>query len=167
MVLFTTWGGIETMKSKSDIVEVQALPFVANFSWSAGFLMEKFIKELANKRILAAKCPGCGYTYVPPRSRCGKCYAKIEEKNMMNLSGKGTLVSYTKAYVKLDGQGNFQDLEKPEIIGAIKLDNADSTIFMPLERIKLRDVTEGLKVKVQWREETKGELSDIRYFIPA
>jgi uncharacterized OB-fold protein len=155
------------VKSKSEIVDVQALPFVANFSWSTGFLMQKFIQELANKKILAAKCPGCGYTYVPPRSRCGKCYAKIEEKNMVNLSGKGTLVSYTKAHVKLDGQGNFQDLKKPEIIGAIKLDKADSTIFMPLEGIKPRELAEGLKVKVQWREKTKGELSDIRCFTSA
>ena len=155
------------MKSKSEIVEVQAMPFVANFNWATGFLMQRFIKELANKKILAAKCPGCGYTYVPPRSRCGKCYAKIEEKNLIALSGKGALVSYTTAYVKLDGEGNFLDLEKPEIIGAIKLDNADSTIFMPLEGIKPRDVTEGLKVKVQWREETKGELSDISCFKPA
>ncbi len=155
------------MSKKSEIVEVQALPFLAAFSWSTGFLMQKFIKELANRRILAAKCPGCGYTYVPPRSRCGKCYAKIEEKNLITLSGKGNLLSYTTAYVKLDGQGNFQDLEKPEIIGAIKLENADSTVFMPLEGIKPQDITEGLKVKIQWREETKGELSDIRCFIPA
>jgi uncharacterized OB-fold protein len=155
------------MKSKSGIVEVQALPFLANFSWSTGFLMEKFIKELAHKKILAAKCPECGYTYVPPRSKCGKCYAKIEEKNLVNLSGKGTLVSYTKAYVKLDDNGNFEDLKKPEIIGAIKLDKADSTIFMPLEGVKPRDLVKGLKVKVQWREETKGELSDIKCFEPA
>jgi len=155
------------MPKKSEIVEVQALPFVAAFSWSTGFLMEKFIKELANRRILAAKCPGCGYTYVPPRSRCGKCHAKIEEKNLITLSGRGTLISYTTAHVKLDGNGNFQDLEKPEIIGAIKLDKADSTIFMPLEGIKPKDVAEGLKVKAQWREETKGELSDIRCFKPA
>ena len=155
------------MPKKSEIVEVQALPFVAAFSWSTGFLMEKFIKELANKRILAAKCPGCGYTYVPPRNRCGKCHAKMEEKNLITLSGKGTLVSYTTAHVKFDGNGNFQDLKKPEIIGAIKLDKADSTIFMLLEGIKPKDVTEGLKVKVQWREETKGELSDIRCFKPA
>ncbi|GAF72632.1 unnamed protein product [marine sediment metagenome] len=58
-------------------------------------------------------------------------------------------------------------MEEPGIIGAIKLENADSTIFMPLEGIKPRDVTEGLKVEVQWREETKGELADIRCFKPA
>ena len=155
------------MKSKSEIVNVQAIPYAANFSWSTGFIMEKFIKELANKKILAAKCPKCGYTYVPPRSRCGKCNAKMEEKNLINLSGKGTLVSYTKAYVKLDGAGNFQDLKKPMIIGAVKLDNADSTIFIPLEGIKPSELNVGLKVKVQWRDETKGEISDILCFRPA
>ena len=155
------------MKSKSEIVEVQALPFLAGFNWSTGFLMQRFIKELANRKILAVKCPGCGYTYVPPRARCGRCYAKIEEGNLVTLSGNGTLVSYTTAHVKLDGQGNFLDLEKPEIIGAIKLDNADSTVFMPLEGIKPQNLAEGLKVKIQWRAETKGELSDMKCFIPA
>ena len=155
------------MKSKSKIVDVQAIPYAANFSWSTGFIMEKFIKELANKKILAAKCPKCGYTYAPPRNRCSECHAKIEEKNLINLSGKGKLVSYTTAHVKLDGSGNFEDLKKPEIIGAIKLDKADSTIFMPLEGIRGKDITKGLKVKVQWRDETKGELSDIKCFTPA
>lgn len=155
------------MKGKSEIVEVQTLPFVAGFNWSTGFLMQRFIEELANRRILAVECPGCGYTYVPPRARCGKCYAKIEEGNLITLSGKGTLVSYTTAYVKLDGEGNFLDLEKPEVIGAIKLEEADSTIFMPLEGIEPRNLTEGLKVEIQWREKTKGELSDIRCFGPA
>ena len=154
-------------KGKSGIVEVQPLPFVANFNWATGFLMQKFIQELAKRRILAAKCPGCGYVYVPPRSRCGKCYAKLEEKNLIALSGKGTLVSYTTAHVKLDGQGNFLDLEKPQVIGAIRLDKADSTIFMPLEGVKPKELTEGLKVEVRWRDETKGELSDMRCFGPA
>ena len=155
------------MKSKSEIIKVQALPFAAGFNWSTGFQMQRFIKELANRKILGAKCPQCGYTYVPPRSRCGKCYTRIEEENLITLSGKGTLVGYTTAYVELDGQGDFRDLEEPGIIGAIKLENADSTIFMPLEGIKPRDVTEGLKVELQWREETKGELADIRCFKPA
>jgi uncharacterized OB-fold protein len=155
------------MESKSEIIEVQGLPFVAGFNWSTGFLMQRFIEELANRKIMGVRCPECGYTYVPPRSRCGKCYAKIEEKNLITLSGKGILVGYTTAYVELDGNGNFGDLEEPGIIGAIRLENVDSTIFMPLEGIKPQDVCEGLKVEVQWREEIKGDLADIRSFKPA
>jgi len=144
------------MKSKSEIVDVKTLPFPANFIWSTGFMMQRFIEELAGKKIMGVKCPGCGYTYTPPRSRCGKCYAKIEEENLVTLSGKGTLVSYTTGHVALDGQGNFIDLQEPAIIGAIKLEDADSTIFMPLEGIKPGDVVEGLKVEVMFQTRLSG-----------
>jgi len=152
---------------KREVIKVTGLPIVAGFRWSVGKMMEKFIKSFADKKIIAAKCPKCGYTYVPPRSRCGKCYTKIEEKNLVELSGKGTLTGYTTAYVELDGKGIFLDLDNPKVIGAIKLDDSDSTIFMPLGEIDQKNVKEGIKVKVVWKEETKGEIADILYFKPA
>src|SRR5512137_2457282 len=92
------------MEGKSEIVEVKTFPFPAGFNWAVGPAMQKFIQALAGKRVLGAKCPSCGYTYVPPRSRCGKCYTAMGEKNMVDLSGRGTLMSYTKAHVRMDGQ---------------------------------------------------------------
>lgn len=155
------------MSSQSEIVLTRApVPLVFGFRWSVGEMMEKFIKTLADRKILGAKCPECGYVYVPPRWRCGKCYARIAEENLIELSGKGTLLSYAIAYVELDAVGNFKDLDKPKVIGAIKLENADSTLFMPLGEIKPEDLKEGMKVEVAWREKTKGELADIKYFVP-
>jgi len=151
---------------KREVIRVTGLPMVAGFRWSVGKMMERFIKSFADRKILAAKCPKCGYTYVPPRLRCGKCYTKIEEKNLVELSGKGTLIGYTTAYVQLDGRGNFLDLDKPKVIGAIKLEGSDSTIFMPLGEVDPKKVKEGIKVKAVWREETKGEIADIVYFEP-
>ncbi len=152
---------------REGIVRVKGLPFVARFKWSTGFLMERFIKSLAEKKLLGAKCPSCGYTYVPPRSRCGKCLTKLGEKNLVELSGRGVLVGYTTAYVGLDGEGNFVDLEKPRVIGAIKLEGADSTIFMPIGEIDPEGVREGMEVEPKWREATRGELADIEYFKPS
>jgi len=152
---------------EKEVIRVSGLPIVAGFRWSVGKTMEKFIKSFADRKILAAKCPKCGYTYVPPRLRCGKCYTKIEEKNLVELPGKGTLIGYTTAHVQLDGKGNFLDLDKPKVIGAIKLEGSDSTIFMPLGEVDLKKVKEGIKVEVVWREETKGEMADLLYFKPA
>ncbi|MEM2618351.1 MAG: Zn-ribbon domain-containing OB-fold protein [Candidatus Hadarchaeales archaeon] len=129
--------------------------------------MERFIKSLAERKILGTKCPKCGYAYVPPRSRCGKCHAKLGEKDLIELSGRGVLVGYTTAYVELDGEGNFRDLEKPKTIGAIKLEGADSILFMPIGEIDPKEVKEGMKVEPKWREETKGELGDLEYFKPS
>ena len=151
---------------KREIIRVSGLPIVAGFQWSVGKMMERFIKAFADRKILAAKCPECGYTYVPPRLRCGKCSKQFEQKNLVELSGKGSLIGYTTAYVQLDGKGNFLDLDKPKVIGAIRLDDSDSTIFMPLGEVDPQDVKEGIRVEAVWRKETKGEIADIMYFKP-
>ena len=152
---------------KREITRVSGMPIVAGFQWSVGKMMEKFIKSFAERKILGAKCPKCGYTYVPPRARCGKCYTKIDERNLVQLSGKGTLTGYTSAFVRLDGKGNFLDLREPRVIGAIKLDDSDSTIFLPLGKVDPKDVKEGSRVEAVWREETKGEIADLLCFRPA
>lgn len=152
--------------SGEEVLPVKGLPLSAGFRWSVGELMERFIKELGNRKILGGKCPRCGYTYVPPRVRCGKCYAKIGAENLTELSGRGVLEAYTTAYVELDGNGNFRELDKPKLIGAVRLEGADSTIFMPLVEVDPDKLTEGVEVEVVWREETKGEIADIRGFKP-
>jgi hypothetical protein len=149
---------------RSGIVRVNPIPFTAAYAWSVGIPMEKFIKALAEKKLLASKCPSCGYVYAPPRNRCGKCSTVIGDKDILELSGKGTLLGYTAAQVKLDGAGNFQDLEKPEVIGAVKLEGADSTVFMLLDQADPKDLKPGLKVEVEWAAETKGALSDLKAF---
>jgi len=155
------------MDKNNGVITVQGMPMVpAGFNWSVGFQMERFLKALGRKKFLAAKCPECGYVYAPPRNRCAKCYKKMDEKDLIELSGKGTLLSFTTAYVELDGKGNFIDLKQPKIIGAIKLDGADSTIFMTIEEAKPEDLKIGMKVCIAWNQETQGGWKDIKYFKP-
>ncbi|MEM2135792.1 MAG: Zn-ribbon domain-containing OB-fold protein [Candidatus Jordarchaeaceae archaeon] len=151
---------------KEEVIPVKGIPVVAGFRWSVGELMDRFIRELGNRKILGAKCSKCNYTYVPPRAWCGKCSAKMDANSLVELSGKGVLVGYTTAYVELDGNGNFRNLEKPKAIGAIKLEGADSTIFMPLIDVEPEKLKAGITVKVVWQEETKGQISDIKGFKP-
>lgn len=156
------------METKSNLIIVQGLPIVvANFNWSVGFQMERFLKALANKKILAGKCPGCGYVYFPPRNRCGKCYSKIEEKDLIELSGRAKLISWTIAYVELDGKGNWLDLKEPKIIGALQLEGADSIIFMPLGEISPAELKTGLALEPVWNSELKAGWKDIKYYKPA
>ena len=128
--------------------------------------MEKFIKSLADKKLLGAKCPKCGYVLVPPRTRCVRCNAKIGEGDLVELSGKGVLTGRTLAKVKLDGKCNFVDRKEKKIIGAVKLDDADSTLFMPIEADDLVKLEIGTAVSIQWSDETKGDISDIKSFKP-
>ena len=154
------------MEKKFDVLTVNGLPIVqAQFNWSVGALMQKFLKSLANKKFLAAKCPECGYIYAPARNTCFKCYKKIEEKDLVEISGGGALVSYTIGYVELDGKANWVDLKKPKVIGAIKLDGANSLFFAPIE-VDPKDVKIGMKIGLEWNSELKGGWKDIKHFKP-
>lgn len=145
------------------VVNVEGLPIVvANFNWSVGFIMEKFIKSLADKKLLAVKCPVCGYVTIPPRIRCPKCASKIKDENIVQVNGTGAVLSYTAAHVKLDGKGNFVDLKEPVIITAVKLDEADSTLCLPLVDGNAEKLRPGAKVQIVWNDPTKGAISDIK-----
>lgn len=149
------------MSAQSPIVRVNGIPYTANYAWSVGIPMEKFILSLAEKKLLASKCPQCNYTYTPPRNRCGKCTAVIGEKDVFELKGVATLVSYTAAHVELDGAGNWKDLKTPRLIAAVKFAGAESLIFLPLEKVKEKDLKIGMELAVLWKDKTEGKISDI------
>ncbi len=143
----------------SGVIRYQGIPFVARFRWSTGEIMEKFIRALGEKKLLAARCE-CGYTVFPPRIRCPKCCSRLSDENLVELNGRGRIVSFTEVFFKLDGKGNFVDLDEPERLAAVKLDGADSLVFAKV----CGDVKDGAAVEVVWREEAVGKLDDIVCF---
>lgn len=155
-----TSEGRKTVKSEGQFLD-------ARYGWSVGESMDKFISELGNKKILGAKCPNCEYTYVPPREFCAQCNTELDEDSIIEIPGRGTLVGYTIGSIELDGRGNFEDLDEPKVIGAIKLEGTDSKIFMPIGEIDPEDVKVGMEAEVEWVDEPEGELSDIKYFKPS
>ena len=136
----------------------------ASYNWSVGKYMDRYIKELKNRKLFGVKCPNCGCVYLPPRMVCEKCFAKPEE--WVEVSEEGTVESFAIAQVKLDrSTGELKDLEEPEIIGLIKHDGTSSCL---VHRIKgePEDVRIGMRVRAVWAEETKGELGDVKYYKP-
>jgi hypothetical protein len=146
-------------------VVVEKMPIAASFNWSVGKYMDRYIKELKNKRLFGVKCPNCGCVYLPPRMMCERCFTKIEE--WVEVSDEGTVESFTIAQVKLDREeGGLKELEEPEIIGLIKHDGTDSCLVHRLGEVKPEDVKIGMKVRAVWTDEPNGELGDLKYYKP-
>ncbi len=139
---------------------------VAGFEWTVGKMMEEFIKSFEDKKILAIECPNCEYVTVPPRRRCTNCNNDLEKDDMIELSGEGSLLSYTEAQLELDGEGNFEELGEAGIIGMVKLDGADSQLYMPIKEADVTDLNIGQEVVPVWRDETEGQIEDLKYFKP-
>ena len=74
-----------------------------------------FAAGLAEGRIMATRCSGCGHIEFPPRADCPGCGGQGFE--WVDISGRGTLVTYTTIHAAPTG---FSD-RAPYTIGVIDL----------------------------------------------
>lgn len=121
----------------------------------------ELLKEgLKNRKILGVKCHQCGTVYVPGTDYCRKCFIDIQE--IVEVGQTGELTTFTVGLSDIRGN----PLEKVSINCTVKLDGADTHINGRLEGIDWHEVNVGMRVKVVWVNEPKGELKDIDHFEP-
>jgi len=128
------------------------------FKYSYGG-QSRFFRELReNRRIMGARCAKCGRTYCPPRAHCHTCYEKTE---WVELSGEGTIESYTvqhyttSAFIK----------KLPFICCYIRLDGTDSLLMTNMEMDDVSRCRPGMRVKAVFRDNRHGTITDF-YFRP-
>ena len=151
------------------IPEISDEPVVAeviahsNFLVSTGATGTKFLKGIRdNKQIMGITCPSCKKVYVPPRSHCPTCFARMSE--WVELSGKGSLTSYTIVRYREP----YMPKEPPYAYGIIQLDGADTGLTHILGDVAMEDLEVGLRVKPVFkpRKDREGSILDIKYFKP-
>ncbi|MEM0043751.1 MAG: Zn-ribbon domain-containing OB-fold protein [Sulfolobales archaeon] len=144
----------------------------ARYNMSAGEAYSRFFEGLKQGKILGTYCESCGMVFIPPRIFCAYCFKPVNK--WIEASDEGKVVSAVASYYSAD----MERLEKPEIIGIIKLDIPGmrfSSYRFPgiLHRIcgaDLEDlVSQGIfdaRVKARWKkeEERRGDINDIECF---
>ncbi len=149
------------MKREETEAFVLAQPYSAPYEHATGPVGTRFFTELRdNQKILGMKCSGCNIVYMPPRSTCPRCFAKLEE--WVELGDEGTLLTYT--VVRYHEPTHPTDA--PFAYGIIKLDGADTGIGHLLGEVDLKNISIGMRVKAVFKEEREGNLLDIKYFKP-
>jgi len=152
---------------------VEYVPEV-KYSFSAGIAQSVFLDGLKNGKIIGSKCPSCNRIYVPPRIYCEYCFKPIND--FVEVPGTGEIHTAVISYIS-----TFRErMEKPEIVGVIKLDvegYAKSSyefagLFHRLCNVSEEDVKTGkaigMKVKAKWKPSDKrtGSVNDIECFEP-
>ena len=134
-----------------------------NYVYTAGRAGERFFRGLIKGKLVAAKCATCRVTYVPPRTFCEKCFARLED-NFEEVSPRGKVHTYTVCHRKLDGTPS----ESPIILGVIKINDTDGMIVHYLGGVKAEEIHIGMAVKAVFKpkKERKGSILDIKYFKP-
>lgn len=77
---------------------------------------KEYNEALKQNKLLGLKCRKCGAVTVPPRIACSKCTST--ELDVTELSGKGTIQTFTTVFVPPEGR----EPESPYVIVVVELD---------------------------------------------
>jgi len=142
------------------------------FKESAGLRLSRFFNALRDEsKILALRCPQCRRVTFPPRAVCGFCRVTIGEKEeeWFALGDTGTVTSIVLPTEREVDRATGRVVGEPNPCAFIRLDGGDEwTILVHyLEFMDIEKLKRGMRVKAVWRprEERRGRMSDIEYFV--
>ncbi len=131
-------------------------------SYSAGTVGSHFLTELRDKKIfLGMKCEKCNVVYVPPRSTCKYCFAKMDD-SWVEVADKGTLLTYTVNFAPTAAQ----PAESPIIYGIVQLDGATTGFVHMLGEVDLEDLRIGMRLQAVFKPERDASILAVKYFKP-
>lgn len=145
-----------------DIIFKLVTPVRLEYTFRAGQAPTRFLRALAEGRIVGQRCPGCRKVYVPPRGSCPTCAVATAEE--IDLKGTGTVTSFCIVNLPFHGQS----VKPPYASASVLLDGADIPLFHLVRDIPTEDVRMGLRVEAIWapREEWGPTMDTIRGFRP-
>ncbi|MEF8874617.1 MAG: Zn-ribbon domain-containing OB-fold protein [Candidatus Thermoplasmatota archaeon] len=136
----------------------------AQYAWSCGPAMSRFLKELKKGKLIATVCENCDRVIFPPRMFCEYCYKPVDEWKYVEDTGE--IETYSISYV----DPNAKPIEEPILIGVVNIDGAsEGHGFMHyFDEVDPDDIEIGMKVEAVWKpeEERIGSVRDIEYFKP-
>jgi uncharacterized OB-fold protein len=145
-----------------DIVYSLVTPVRLEYTFRAGQAQTRFLRALAEGRIVGQRCPVCAKVYVPPRGSCPTC--AVATRDEVELKGTGTVTSFCIVNLPFAGQA----VKPPYASVSVLLDGADIPLFHLVQEIPTEDVRMGLRVEAVWapREEWGPGMENIRHFRP-
>lgn len=137
-------------------------PAELRFMYTAGGATSRFLRGIAEKKLLGMRCPKCGKVYIPSRGSCPSDGVATVET--VELPHKGTVTSFCIVNVQFYGQA----MEVPYTSALILLDGSDLPIMHLLQEVDVKDVHIGMRVEAVWvpDDEIGPTLESIRYFRP-
>ena len=151
----------ETTDAVEPVRSIRA-PVRLEYRFPAGAAQSRFLRHLAEGKILAQRCPQCGKVYVSPRGACAA--DGVPTKEEVQIADRGTVTTFCVVNVKFAQQM----LEVPYVSATILLDGADIGLMHLIQEADADQVHMGMRVEAVWAppEERGPTLESIRYFRP-
>ena len=136
-------------------------PHVLEYAYtrSVGPIVGRFLAGLRDGKLLGIKTRS-GRVIVPPLEYDPDTADALDELVEVGQSGVVTTWTWTNE------ARPHQPLDKPFAWALIKLDGADTAMLHAIDARDESRMATGMRVRVRWRAERKGELSDLECFEP-
>lgn len=121
-----------------------ALPYTL----TTGRAASVFLAELANRKLVGSRCPGCDAVLVPAQDFCAGCGTTLDE--FVEVAAVGELTGFTETAAG--------------VIGLVRLDGATNDFPHRLLDVEVPRLDVGQRVSVRWAEEPGGSILDIAGF---
>ena len=123
----------------------------------------RFLRGLADGRLLGQRCPACGKVYIPPRGACPT--DGVPTTDEVELPDIGTVTTFCVVNVPYPGQR----VAPPYVAAAVLLDGADIPFQHLILGCEASEVRMGMRVRAVWkpRDEWGTTPENIDHFRPA
>lgn len=150
-------------ETPSEPVEILRCPVKLDYIFSAGQSASRFLRAIAQGKLLGQRCPVDGRVYFPTRGSCPQ-HGVLMTGDPVELSDKGTIVTYSINRVPSE---NIK-LDLPYAPIQVLLDGADTILMHVLGECPIDQVHMGMRVQAVWkpREEWTTSIGNIRWFKP-
>jgi len=146
----------------SEPVKSIQTPIALEYSHTPGLASSRFLRGVAEGKLIGQRCPVCRKVYIPPRGSCPTDGVPTEEE--VELPDRGVVTTFCIVNVPFAGHA----IEMPYVAASILLDGADIAFQHLVREIPAAEVRIGMRVQAVWkpREEWGPSLENIRHFRP-
>jgi uncharacterized OB-fold protein len=146
----------------ADPVTVMTTPIRLHYRHTTSAEESRYLRALAQGRLLGQRCPVCRKVYLPPRVCPADGVPPDEE---VEVADRGTVTTFCVVNVPFAGQR----LDPPYVVAQVLLDGADIPLPHLVLGVPAEQVRMGMRVAAVWRE--PGEWSttpeNIAHFEPS
>ena len=143
-------------------VSMITVPIHLKYRHAASPEESRYLRGLAEGRLLGQRCPACDKVYIPPRGACPT--DGVPTRDEVELPDHGTVTTFCIVNVPFLGQR----IKPPYVAACILLDGADIPFLHLVLGCDAKEVRMGLRVRAEWkpREQWGTTLENIDHFRP-
>ena len=138
----------------ADPVQSVCTPIRLSYTYTPGRALSRYLRAMADKRILGERCPATGQVFVPPRGVSPLAGTATQE--VVELPDVGYVESFNITRVPIERR---PDLKPPYCSAWIVLDGASVGFLGVVIDIAPEEVRIGMRVRAVWKPDDELETS--------